>query len=364
MNLLEKYHNAAQDGFITADPEQIKILEILQTVTEQILRKPFYLFPWSKKKAKGIYLFGPVGCGKTFLMDLFYENLPLQNKKRFHFHHFMQQIDKRLRTLQGNKNPLRIIAKEIKANTHVLCLDEFMVNDLSYAIILSELLQLLFAKGVLIFATSNTSPNTLYEQGIHRERFIPAIKAIETHCVIYSVVQAQDYRLTPGVKIESYLYPLREDKRAQFQQQVQHFMQVSTEPGEIQIQNRMIPYLYKAEGMIGFHFQTLCNTPRCQLDYLEIAEKFHTIFISDVPQLGEKQTLQAILFMHFVDVIYDRGIRLFILAEVSLEHLYVQGEKAQDFQRTISRLREMQTQTYLIRHPWRQLNSNEQLPDN
>ncbi len=351
MTLVKHYEAAIARGDIHDDSQQRLVLLSMQRLKEEIERPKRSRFPWRKKAPLiGLYLYGPVGSGKTYLMDLFYQHLMLQQKARFHFHHFMQQVDSQLRRLQGQKDPLRRIAAELAKSTQILCLDEFLVLDVAHAMILAELLQSLFANGVILVTTSNTRPDDLYLNGVQRERFLPAIALIKTHCELLSLLDNKDYRLGKESLISAYLYPLDCKTQKDLMQQFSVLAQDSEEEGIIRIQNRDIPFIKCGGRVIWFDFKVICNLPRSQLDYLEIAERFDTIFVSDMPQLTRNDTIAAILLIHFIDVMYDRGIKLVISSAVPLEQLYVEGEMLSAFKRTLSRLQEMQSADYARRH--------------
>lgn len=338
-------------GTIEADEQQRLVLEAFEHLSNALLKpqkKRFWSYP---KPVMGLYIHGPVGVGKTFLMDLFFDNIPIEKKKRFHFHHFMQKIDADLRSLQGQKNPLHIIAASLSQSTRVLCFDEFLVHDVAHAMILGTLLEALLAHQMVLIATSNTEPDNLYLNGVHRERFLPAIDMIKSHCKLLYLQSNRDYRLGRGIAIETYLYPLDEKTKEQFAQQFEHFAPENKKNGALVIQNRTIPYIAADSMVVWFDFTVLCNIPRSQLDYLEISDQFDTVFLDSVPILTENDTVFAILLIHLVDVLYDRGIKLVIRAACALEDLYIKGEMLFEFKRTYSRLKEMQAGDYLKRHP-------------
>jgi len=313
---------------------------------------------WRRAKPpRGLYLYGPVGVGKTFLMDLLFDNVAITAKKRFHFHHFMQQVDAQLRRLQGEKDPLQRIAAELAESTRLLCFDEFLVEDVAYAMILSDLLQALFNKGVVLVATSNTLPDNLYLKGVQRARFLPAIAAIKANCDVLCLGNQRDYRLGRDLIFETYIYPLQPQTDALLEKQFNLLAPENNSNGEITVQYRKIPYIHCSETAIWFAFNIICHTPRSQLDYLEIADRFEAVFVSDIPVLGKHDTLAAILLIHFVDVMYDRGIRLIVSAAVPIDQLYCEGEMLDAFKRTYSRLQEMQSVDYQRRHPRRAVQS-------
>ena len=351
MKLMDYYDAAVVSADIQDDPAQRALIVHMQRVADELSSINATWFNWlQKKELKGLYLYGPVGVGKTFLVDMFYEYVPEGRKSRFHFHQFMQQVDAQLRRLQGTKNPLQHIAAHLAKTTRLLCFDEFLVYDVADAMILSDLLQAILAKGVVLVATSNTSPDNLYANGVHRERFVPAIEIIKQHCEVLALEHPGDYRLGRAPLSEAYLFPL--DKAAylalvaQFSQLATHVMDAV----DISVQKRLIPCVKRGERAVWFKFDVICNLPRSQLDYLEIAERFDTVFVSEIPMLTNNDTVGVILLIHFIDVMYDRGIRLIVSAAVPAHQLYLEGEKIDEFQRTLSRLEEMQSDDYIRRH--------------
>lgn len=358
MTLLDHYDGAIAKGELVNDQLQRQVLMTFEQLAQALQRTKTSWFSWRKKSIQGVYLYGGVGIGKTFLMDLFFDNLAIKEKKRFHFHYFMQQVDKQLRELQGIKNPLHVIASSMAKTTMVLCFDEFMVDDVAYAMILAELLQALFNNGITLIATSNISPDNLYAKGVQRARFLPAIAAIKNHCSVIHLPQLQDHRLGRTSTMNTYFYPLSEDTEKKMREQFNRLAPDATWNGEIIIQHRAIAFLACSSTVIWFDFNVICNLPRSQLDYLEIANRFHTLFISNIPVFGEGNTVLALMLIHLVDVIYDRGLMLILSAATIPEELYSQGELLQDFKRTRSRLVEMQSLDYQTRHPRRIIQSS------
>lgn len=358
MTLMDQYDAAVASAEIDDDFSQRNVIRQMQRVADELAQPRSSWFKcWNKKQVMGLYLHGPVGVGKTYLGDLFYQDAVEPHKSRFHFHHFMQQIDAQLRKLQGQKDPLRRIAANLAKTTRLLCLDEFMVYDVADAMILAELLQALFAHDVILVATSNTCPEDLYLDGVHRERFLPAISLIKQHCQVLALPPHSDYRLGRAPSLQAYFSPLNQ---AVWQVLSEQFGTISVnviEGGELNVQNRLIPCVKYSERAVWFKFDVICNLPRSQLDYLEIADRFDTVFVSDVPILTDNDTVRVILLIHFIDVMYDRGIRVVISAAVAVEQLYLKGEKYIAFQRTLSRLKEMQSEDYSRRHQRRQLQS-------
>lgn len=348
------YDEAIARGDIENDPLQRDVLVCMQRLADDLVHIKHSWFHWrSGPVIQGLYLYGPVGVGKTYLVDLFYHQLGERKKARFHFHHFMQQIDKQLRQLQGQKNPVRQIVKNLAKSTRVLCFDEFLVHDVAYAMILSDLLQELVAHGVVLVVSSNTSPDELYLNGVQRARFLPAIAAIKSHCEVLHLDEKRDYRLGRSPLLDAYLQPLNHRTQEIMTQQFALLEKKIDLNKVINIQNRDIPFLQCGERTIWFDFNVICNLPRSQLDYLDIAARFDAVFISAIPALTERYSTQAILFIHFIDVMYDQGIKVILCAAVPVDQLYVKGEMQEAFKRTLSRLIEMQSADYLSRHPRR-----------
>lgn len=355
MSLIKAYEERISVSDISDDPAQRTVILQMQRVAEELATSTSsWRNLWRKKPVHGLYLYGPVGVGKTYLGDLFYEYVPEKRKARFHFHQFMQQVDAQLRQLQGQKDPLKRIAAKVAESTRLLCFDEFMVYDVAHAMILAKLLQELFEHDVVLVATSNTKPDDLYPNGPQRERFLPAIELIKQHCYVDSIVQHADYRLGRAPKEQAYLCPLNEASEQALQRQFASVAGSIQEGGELTIQHRAIPFVMCTERAVWFQFDVICNLPRSQLDYLELADRFDRIIVSNIPKLSADDTMKVILLINFIDVMYDRGIRLVISAAVPLNELYVEGEMLSSFQRTLSRLEEMQSEDYARRHQRRE----------
>lgn len=356
--LIEQYDAAVSCADIVNDPAQREVIVHMQQVADSLAALQSRWFQWGRKQdVSGLYLHGPVGVGKTYLVDLFYQNVMEPRKARFHFHHFMQQVDTQLRQLQGTSDPLKRIASQVAKTTQLLCLDEFLVHDVADAMILAELLQALLIRGVVLIATSNTPPDELYLHGVQRDRFLPAIQLIKQHCDIVALARHDDYRLGRASFRESYFYPLNEKTAHAMLTQFNREASVNEEHGVLCVQHREIAYVRCASRVVWFRFDVICNLPRCQLDYLELAERFDTVFVSEVPELLPEDIARVILLIHLIDVMYDRGLRVVMSAAVPLDKLYLSGEMQRTFQRTLSRLQEMQSEDYLHRHQRRTLQS-------
>jgi len=297
---------------------------------------------------QGLYFWGGVGRGKTYLVDTFYDCLPFDKKLRMHFHRFMHRVHEERKSLRYEEDPLVIIGKKLAKEARILCFDEFVVNDVADAVILVKLLKVLFDEGVSFVATSNVEPKNLYKGGLQRDLFIPAIDLIYQFTDVINIDSGVDYRLRFLDKAETYFSPL--DQKAH--EGMQHnFVNLSSEPerqgATIEVEGRMLTSIKRADGVIWFDFQELCDGPRSQNDYIELARCFHSILLSNVPVLDRYKEDQARRFINLVDVFYDHNVKLVISAEVQATDLY-QGKRVEfEFQRTISRLQEMQSHDYL-----------------
>lgn len=298
----------------------------------------------------GLYLWGGVGRGKTYLMDTFYECLPFPRKMRVHFHRFMQRVHSELTRLEGEKNPLEQVAQQLAQETRVICFDEFFVTDIADAMILGGLMEALFERGVTLVATSNIEPANLYHNGLQRQRFLPAIALIERYTQVVNVDAGVDYRLRTLEQAELYHCPLDEHADASLRQS---FEALAPEPGKhwerLQVNGRYLTCRCVAEDVAWFDFAELCDGPRSQNDYIELARVFHAVLISGVPALGVENEDQARRFINLVDEFYDRNVKLVLAAEKPLLELYQGGRLEFEFQRTVSRLQEMQSHEYLAR---------------
>lgn len=302
------------------------------------------------KPVKGLYFWGGVGRGKTYLVDTFFDCLPTERKMRMHFHRFMHRVHKEMQSLGHQTDPLEIVADRFKLETDIICFDEFFVSDITDAMILGTLFQALFRRGITLVATSNIPPDELYRNGLQRARFLPAIDLIKEHCEIVNVDSGVDYRLRTLEQAEIYHWPLD----ASAAENMKHyFVQLSVEPrrdgGEIIIHDRPIATCHEAEGVVHFTFDALCRGARSQSDYMEIAQMYHSVLLSDVPVLTEKDDDASRRFIAMVDEFYERHVKLIISAETSMEKLYQSGRLSFEFKRCCSRLIEMQSHEYLAR---------------
>lgn len=340
---------------LTPDPAQLAVVRRMQQLHDELLSQPDRWLDRRRHRhrpVQGIYLHGPVGRGKTLLMDLLAQSLSDAGVAvwRIHFHRFMDRIQDELRSQAGKRDPLPRVAADIAQRCRLLCFDEFHVSDIGDAMLLGGLLQALFERGLCLVTTSNTAPVHLYADGLQRERFLPAIAALETHCEVLELDAPTDYRLRTLSQREIYFQPLGADAEAR----MLHCFDALTrgETGSDQpltVRGRKIRPRRRVGPVVWFDFETLCTGPRASSDYIDLARRFDTLLLSEVPLLGTDDEDAARRFIHLVDECYDRGVNLILSAAASPQELY-QGERlAAAFQRTASRLIEMQSQDYLAR---------------
>lgn len=304
----------------------------------------------AREPERGLYLWGPVGRGKTWLMDLFFSSLPFQERRRRHFHRFMHDVHAQLKTLTDVASPLQAVAERIAHDTRVLCFDELFVSDIADAMILAGLFQGLFQRGVTLVATSNCPPADLYRDGLQRQRFLPAIELIERHTEVLAVDGGNDYRLRRLALAGTYLSsadPATPDRlRALF---AELSGQADAGGGVIEIEGRDITVIRQSDSAVWFDFQALCGGPRSQEDYIEISRNYSAVIVSEVPRLDERRNDETRRLISLVDELYDRCVKLVVSADTAPNGLY-RGQRLQlEFQRTVSRLTEMQTEQYLAR---------------
>ena len=349
-----------REGF-SHDPAQEEAVRLLQDLYERLLQRFntsetgfSSLLKRFRKQAPepevGLYLWGGVGRGKTYLVDTFYDCLPFERKMRVHFHRFMQRVHNELTQLEGEVNPLEIVADKLAQEALVVCFDEFFVTDIGDAMILGGLMEALFARGVTLVATSNIVPAKLYENGLQRQRFLPAIALVEKHTRVVNVDAGIDYRLRTLQQAELYHCPLDEAADVSLRES---FDALAVEPGQhwerIPINGRYLTVRCLADDVAWFEFAELCDGPRSQNDYIELARIFHAVLLSGVPEFNSDLNDQARRFINLVDEFYDRNVKLVMTAEKPLLELYGGGSLEFEFQRTQSRLQEMQSHEYLAR---------------
>ncbi len=296
---------------------------------------------------KGVYMYGGVGRGKSFLMDCFYQAVPIKRKTRLHFHEFMREVHRELADLQGQAEPLDILAGRIAKKFKLICFDEFHVNDIADAMVLYRLLDALFAQGVGLIMTSNFAPAGIYPNGIHRDRILPAIDLLNTKMAVMTVDNGTDYRSRSLEKVQLYHSPADAAADAAMQNAFAELAEAQDEDPSFRIESRELKARRRAGGVIWFDFAELCGGPRSQNDYLELATQFHTLFLSGVPQMFVRHASEARRFTWLIDVLYDRRVKLVCSAAVAPEQLYTEGPLSGEFKRTVSRLNEMQTAEFL-----------------
>lgn len=296
---------------------------------------------------RGVYMYGGVGRGKSFLMDCFFNAVPLRRKTRLHFHEFMREVHRELAELQGTVNPLDELGLRISKRYRLICFDEFHVADITDAMILHRLLVALFENGVGFVTTSNFKPDDLYPGGLHRDRILPAIALLNERLEVISVDNGTDYRRRTLEQVRLYLTPNGAAADKEMRKAFERLAESADENPVLHIESREIHALRKAGGVVWFDFKTLCGGPRSQNDYLEIASQFHTVLLSDVPYMPVRMASEARRFTWLVDVFYDRRVKLIMSAEVPPEALYTEGPLAHEFPRTVSRLNEMQSAEFL-----------------
>lgn len=296
----------------------------------------------------GLYFWGGVGRGKSFLMDAFYACVPYRRKRRIHFHNFMAEVHRELKLLAREKDPMLALADKIARNTRLLCFDEFHVSDIADAMILGRLMAALFERGVVLVTTSNYPPDGLYPNGLQRQNFLPTIELLKRELKVLNVDSGNDYRLRELTREPLFMVPANADSEARMQVMFDRLSSGTTLPeSHVEVLGRQIPVKKLAPGVIWFDFKGICGGPRAQTDYLEIAQEYHTVFLSDIPKLTAKDAAEARRFTWLVDVFYDNRVKLVASAATQPEELYTEGVQASEFFRTASRLTEMQSRSYL-----------------
>jgi len=342
----------AERGY-TADPAQLRAVDSLErceqewadykarrgnALTKLVVRPPI---------PRGVYMYGGVGRGKSFLMDCFFNAVPLQRKTRLHFHEFMREVHRELAELHGTVNPLQELAKRMARRYRLICFDEFHVADVTDAMILHRLLEALFENRVSIVTTSNFKPDDLYPNGLHRDRILPAIELLKAKLEVVNVDNGMDYRQVTLAQVGLYQTPLNEAADAAMTHAFERLAEAKDESPVLHIEHRELRARRRAGGVVWFDFKELCGGPRSQNDYLELASQFHTLLLSGVPQMSPRNASEARRFTWLVDVLYDRRVKLIMSAQTEPEGLYTEGPLAHEFPRTVSRLREMQSAEFL-----------------
>lgn len=352
MNVQAYYQHALVERGYRSDPAQLAAVERLQRAYDEwvgyrakrsgklsrLIRRP--------EIPRGVYLWGGVGRGKSFLMDSFYAVVPVVRKTRLHFHEFMRGVHRALDEQKDVEDPLLIVAKKIARRYRLICFDEFHVSDIADAMILHNLLKALFERGVSFVITSNYAPDGLYPDGLHRDRMLPAIDLLKQHLDVLNVDAGIDYRKRIMEQVAAYHRPLGPESDRALLRAFLEIAETTEEDPRIRIESRDIRCVRRAGGVVWFDFATLCGSPRSQNDYLEIASRFHTVILSNVPRMSAEMASEARRFTWLIDVLYDHRVKLLMSAAVEPEQLYTEGTLANEFHRTVSRIVEMQSREY------------------
>ena len=360
--ILSKYENDINTGKISKDPIQVNALEKLQVIADKLsqpIKKP-KISLWKKlrnsaevnqKPVLGLYMWGGVGRGKTYLMDLFYDGCTFDKKFRIHFHRFMLMVHDELKTLKGQQDPLKQVAVKLAKQYRLLCLDEFNVTDITDAMILAQLTKHLFNNGVTLVTTSNTVPNNLYKDGLQRESFMPAIDLLNEHTEVFNLDSGIDYRLRTLTKAHTWWVVESSEQKDSADN---HFTNLFNElalanltTAPLVIFQREINVIRRAQGIAWFEFSELCEGPRSVADYIEMSKLFHTIIISNIPIFDALKNDSARRFIEFIDECYDRHVNIIVSAATTHENIYQSTRLKEMFKRTGSRLQEMQSKEYL-----------------
>jgi cell division protein ZapE len=363
VSVLELYEEALRKRGFSRDDSQYRAVQRLQRLYEE----------WSEYKyrrrnallrmivrpplPRGVYLWGGVGRGKTFLMDSFYRCLPLDRKRRVHFHHFMRDVHRELDELKGTTNPLDALADRIAKRYRLICFDEVAVSDVADALLLGRLFNRTMDRGVVYCMTSNYAPDELYKGGLKREDFLPTIEVVKRRLDVLRVDGGTDYRKLALEHVTTYHAPLTPVAEAALMEAFRQIAEVEEEFHELDVEGRVIPYRHRAGGVVWFDFSVICGWGRSQNDYIDLAKRFHTIIVSGVPRMSPERADEARRFTLLVDVLYDQRIKLIVSAEARPGELLIRGQGQEDpqlkamifqFERTASRLSEMQTRDYLM----------------
>lgn len=339
-------------GF-ASDPAQLRAIEALERCAaewahfKQRRSNPLKKFINRLPIPLGVYMYGGVGRGKSFLMDCFFNAVPLRRKTRLHFHEFMREIHRELVDLQGTVNPIDVLGQRMAKRYRLICFDEFHVADVTDAMILHRVLVAMQKYGIGMVTTSNFHPDGLYPDGLHRDRILPAIELLKQGMEVINVDNGTDYRRRVLEQVELYHCPLDDAADRAIESAFERLAEAHDEDPVLHIEAREIRAVRKAGGVVWFDFRTLCGGPRSQNDYLELATQFHTVLLSNVPHMPVNMASEARRFTWLVDVLYDRRVKLILSAAVPAEALYTEGPLSHEFPRTVSRLNEMQSAEYL-----------------
>jgi cell division protein ZapE len=353
MNVQEFYQHALEQRDFKSDAAQQRAVDRLQQCYDEWVAykaqrsNSFKRLINRPAPPRGVYMWGGVGRGKSFLMDSFYSVVPLVRKTRLHFHEFMRDVHMQLDELRGVEDPLDEVAKRIARKYRLICFDEFHVSDVADAMILYNLMKALYDNGVSFIMTSNYEPSTLYPDGLHRDRILPTIALLKEKMDVLNVDAGIDYRGRALEQVEAYYTPLNAHTDHQLREAFARIAETSDEDPHIHVEGRELRALRRAGTIVWFDFATLCGGPRSQNDYLEIASRFHTVILSGIPMMSAGQSSEARRFTWLIDVFYDQKVKLIMSAEVAPEELYTSGMLANEFHRTVSRIIEMQSREYM-----------------
>ena len=353
INVVEFYEQTLKQRGFSADPAQRRAIDRLEQAYEEWIQfkaqrsNTFKRLINRPDVPRGLYMWGGVGRGKSFLMDSFYTVVPVVRKTRLHFHEFMRSIHRELDDLKGIADPLDEVARRIAKKYRLICFDEFHVSDIADAMVLYNLLRALFDHGVSFIMTSNYAPDTLYPDGLHRDRMLPAIALLTDKMDVLNVDAGVDYRKRALQQVEAYHTPLGAEADQALRAAFARVTETADEDPRIRIETREIKALRRAGSVVWFDFATLCGGPRSQNDYLEIASRFHTVILSSVPRMSASMASEARRFTWLIDVFYDHKVKLLMSAEVAPEELYTEGMLVNEFHRTVSRIIEMQSREYM-----------------
>jgi cell division protein ZapE len=342
----------SQRGY-TADMAQLAAVSRLESLHQQLTTlsqeesKTFKRLFTKPAIPRGVWLWGGVGRGKSFIMDCFYETVPTAKKTRIHFHEFMRSVHRELEQLKGTVDPLDQVAKQVAKKYRLLCFDEFHVSDVADAMILHRLLDGLFKHGVVFVMTSNYAPDLLYPDGLHRERIFPAIALLKANLDVVNVDAGIDYRRQTLASVPAFFHPCDTDALATLDKTFSALAECNDETPELHIENRVIHAKRKAGSVLWCDFAQLCGSARSQNDYLDIATQYHTVILTDIPALKASEASAARRLTWLVDVFYDHKVKLLMAAATVPEGIYTEGQFANEFHRTVSRMIEMQSREYL-----------------
>jgi cell division protein ZapE len=351
LNLLLRYQAEVNASHIQFNKAQTDVLTILEQSYLDLFK---WRLPWQEvtERRRSVYIYGTVGSGKTYVMDLFYQALPSAKKWRIHFHDLMEHINQALKSYQGQANPMQALVKDLALSYQVICIDELMVHDVVQAMLFLELLPALMDRGLMLVFTSNTQPSELYLNGLQRQRFMKVIEVLESGAHIFSLSSQQDYRQQRLPLPDQIFFfsasPGNQDKfKDLFHTYLTHLNEQMEASLELNVQGRTINCLARSQTLIWFSFNQICQIPRCQRDYMELVKTYKVFFISELRFLGAADSAALILWMYFIDVLYNAQVKLILLSDVDLTELYpADGPLAKEFKRCLSRMQEMQSQWY------------------